>query len=99
MDSPEITNPDPPNEPEYLDYLLWLCYVRKLCCLPGRGYFWEWLFVTIPAPSREALKQRSCEEFQIWEIYDCNRINRCAIAERHGFDRSLDPYNCHVLEL
>ena len=59
-------------------------------------------FAMIPACSREVIRENlsAQQEVQIWDIYNnYNRVNRCALAEQHCYDRAEDPFNCHRLEL
>ncbi|MEO0458362.1 MAG: hypothetical protein AAF152_17520 [Cyanobacteria bacterium P01_A01_bin.114] len=82
-------------------YPLWLCHVRKFCFTRDRGYHWESFFATIPATSKDAIRENisDTEELYIWDVYNYNRVNRCALAEQHCYDRASDPYDCHTLEL
>ncbi|MEM7794416.1 MAG: hypothetical protein AAF579_08180 [Cyanobacteria bacterium P01_C01_bin.118] len=83
------------------DTPLWLCHVRKFCFTPERGHHWASFFATIPADSRDVIRENlnAQQEVQIWDIYNYNRVNRCALAEEHCYDRAEDPFNCHRLEL
>ncbi|MEM9906974.1 MAG: hypothetical protein AAF921_18315 [Cyanobacteria bacterium P01_D01_bin.44] len=82
-------------------YTLWLCHVRKFCFTPDRGHHWESFFATVPATSKDTIRENisNTEEVYIWDIYNYNRVNRCALAEKHCYDRAPDPYDCHTLEL
>jgi len=76
---------------------VWLCHVHQLCWDKNNGGLnWQWRFISLPGPSKDAFKNRfSNDTFQIWDIYDIHRINRCAIAEQHCTDRAENPFNCH----
>ena len=96
-----MTVSETPISKPLMDAPLWLCHVRKFCFTPEQGHHWESFFATIPASSKQQIWENLSQqqEVQIWDVYNYNRVNRCALAERHCYDRAENPFNCHRLEL